>query len=332
MKEYTIGIMGLGKIAESFAKAVNTTEGARLVCASRTESRAKSFAEKYDAVRYYGSYKELACDSEVDLIYIATPMSCHYEDVKLCLNGGRNVLCEKSVTINARQWDDLTALASEKGLFLMEAMWMKCLPSFRKVKQWISDGRIGKPIAIKADFNNLCRYDENDRLFRKDLGGGALLDLGVYVLTFACDILGYNPDSITSGIKIGISGADFHDSVMLRYSDGSFAELTSSFDFLSENKAYVLGTEGKIMIGPWFHCAEYAELFDNHSNIIDTYDEKFICNGYEYELAEAIDCLEKGLKQSPLVPHSETASIMKIMDGIRREHGFSYENTPYENE
>lgn len=324
MKKYTWGILGLGKIAQAFAKAVNSTENAELVCASRSEEKARSFAAKYGAKRYYGSYQLLAEDNDVDIVYIATPMSCHYDDVRLCLEHGRNVLCEKSVTVNAAQWSELSSLAREKGLFLMEAMWMKCLPSYRKAKEWIAQGRIGTPTAVKAEFCNYCKYDENDRLFRMSLGGGSLLDLGVYVLTLACDILGYEPDEVYSAMKLGESGADFSDSVLLKYKNNTYAELTSSFEFTSENYAVIIGTAGRITLGPWFHCSRNACLYEYLTDTSEEFDGSFDCNGYEYEIVQAQKCLEASLTESPLVPHGETLAVMRLMDEIRGQNGLVY--------
>lgn len=325
MKTYTWGILGLGKIAAQFAQALNAVDNTRIICASRTVEKAKAFAERFNTYKYYGSYAELVKDSEVDVIYVATPMSCHYDDVMLCLENGKNVLCEKSVTLNASQWNELTEYATSKGLFLMEAMWMKFNPTFLTVKKWVNDGRIGDVVAVKADLCNRCVYDENDRLFVKNLGGGALLDLGVYVLTLACDFLGYSPDKVESAIRIGKSGADFNDAITLKYNNGNYADLASSFDYLSENKAYILGTNGSIVIGQWFHCARDAELFDENGKSVEVYDKEFICNGYEYEILHVMDCLERGLIQSDVQTHEKTLAIMKIMDGIRRDNEFVYE-------
>ena len=323
--------MGLGRISELFAQAVNVTENARFICASRSEEKARSFAERYGAEGFYGSYEQLAADENVNIVYIGTPTSCHYENAKLCLEGGRNVLCEKSVTINAAQWEELTALAEARGLFLMEAMWMKCLPSFGKAKEWISQGRIGTPKMIKAELNKAYIYEEGDRLFKKELGGGVLLDMGVYVLTFACDILGYEPDEVLSEMTFGPSGSDNTNSILLRYDGGRFAELTASFEMPSENYAYIIGDKGRIRLGPWFHCSRSA-LLTLQDGSEEEFDGSFICNGYEYEIAEAQRCLCGGFKESGLVPHCETTAIMKIMDGIRLEHGLIYENTQYENQ
>lgn len=330
MKTVTWGILGLGKIAEKFAAAVNSLENTALVCASRTEEKAAAFAARHHAKRYYGSYQQLVEDAEVDIIYVATPMLCHYEDVKLCLLHGKNVLCEKSVTVNARQWSELSALAKSRGLFLMEAMWTKCLPSYRTVKAWLAQGKIGKPRVVHAQFNNLCPYDETDRLYKLSLGGGSLLDIGVYVLTFACDLLGYAPAHMESGMQRLPDGVDVFDTMLLRYPDGAIAALTATFSFSSENMAYILGERGSIQIGPWFHQAEHAALLDASGQVQERFDTPFSCNGYEYEILEAQRCLAAGLTESPLVPHGETLAIMQHMDTIRRQHGLIFPDTPYE--
>lgn len=329
-KNYTWGILGLGKIAETFVTALKSIDDAEFICASRSTDKAKAFAEKHNAKNFYGSYEELTKDENIDIIYIATPMSCHYNDVKLCLENGKNVLCEKAVTINSKQWYELTSIAKAKGLFLMEAMWMKCLPAFRKIKEWINEDRIGEVKMIKADFCCLNKYDENDRLYKKSLGGGSLLDLGVYVLTFACDILGYKPNEIISSMKFGQSGVDFDTSILLKYNNNSFAELTSSFDITSENRAFIIGTKGRIVLPPWFFCTQYAELSDDLTNIIETYNGNFACNGYEYEILEAQKCLNDNLLESYLIPQNETLAIMEIMDEIRKQNGLVYHGFEYE--
>ena len=325
MKKYVWGIMGLGKIAELFADAVNAIENAEMICASRTEKKAREFAEKFGAVKYYDSYEKLVADESVDVIYIATPMSCHYENVMLCLENGKNVLCEKSVTMNTAQWEELVAMARAKKLFLMEAMWMKCLPSFLKAKEWIAQGRIGEPIAVKAELDKACPFDINDRLFSKELGGGVLLDMGIYALTFSCDIFGYEPDEVISALKYGPTGVDFTDAIILKYKNGCFADLSASFEFSTDNYGFVIGTKGVIKMGPWFHCSRSAELTDNSGNT-EVFDGSFICNGYEYEILEVQKCLDAGVLESTLVPHSETTAIMRLMDEIRRNNGLFYDD------
>ena len=318
------GIMATGKIAETFAKAINYTDGAKLyAAASRTEEKAKAFGEKYNAEKCYGSYRQLAEDENVDVIYIASPMAQHYENAKMCLLAGKNVLCEKTITLNSAQLDELIAIAKEKDLFFMEAMWMKMLPAFRKAKEWVSSGKIGEVHAVKADLTSMCRYDENDRLFRKDLGGGALLDIGVYPITFACEFLGYQPKEIISNCVIGKSDVDFDASIMLRYENG-YADLCAAFNMDNCNPAYIIGTKGSIRFPEWFFCTGRVLLYDDDGNIVEEFNNPHPCNGYEFEVAHVMSCLEKGLKESDLNPLWHTKATMKIMEKCRTDWGFSY--------
>jgi Predicted dehydrogenases and related proteins len=196
------GIIGTGRIAHTFAKAlVNCENAIPFAAASRTRQKADAFAAEYQFRKAYGSYAELAQDPDVDVVYIATPMSSHYHDARLCLEHGKNVLCEKSVTLNCQQLEELLDLAKQNGLFFMEAMWMKCRPVYRKAMEWVREGRIGSIGCIKAGFCNLVPYNANDRLFRADCGGGALLDLGVYPLTLVHDLMG-KPKKIKSHAHI----------------------------------------------------------------------------------------------------------------------------------
>ncbi len=224
------GIMATGKIARTFAKAVKFAEGANLyACASRSAEKAAEFGKLYGAEKSYGSYEELAADHNVDIVYVASPMSCHYENVKLCFEHGKNVLCEKSITMNTAQLEELIAEAREKNLFFMEAMWMKFLPSFLKAREWFSQGRIGQIKAIRADFSNPVEYDPNDRLFRADLGGGALLDLGVYPLTLTSSFLGCEPERILSEVNVS-HGVDMNEAVILKYENCDLTSKTIKSD------------------------------------------------------------------------------------------------------
>lgn len=328
MKRYTWGIMGLGKIAATFAAALSSLDNTAIVCASRSEKKAKEFAERFSALRYYGSYEQMCHDSEIDIIYVATPMSCHYEDVKLCLTNGKNVLCEKSAAINAAQWRELCNMAAERGLFLMEAMWMKFLPAFRKALEWVKAGRIGKVYEIRAAFCVKNEYDGKDRLFLKELGGGSLLDLGVYPLTFACEFLGYSPTEIKSEMSFGVSRVDFDERIELIYNDGVNAQIRSSFDFTLSNSALILGGSGFIRFDPWFFCSRGVTLISGDTR--EDFREEFPCNGYEFEIMEAHCCLERGALQSKINPHSDTEAVLKIMDEVRKAHGFIYDGEPFE--
>ena len=318
------GIIGTGKIAHTFAEALAGTEDAELFAvASRTKNKAESFAQEFGFGKAYGSYRELAEEDDIDVIYIATPMASHYGDAMLCIENGRNVLCEKSLALNTAQAEEIISFAKEKDVFFMEAMWMKCRPVFLKVMEWINDGKIGIPECIKADFSNYIPYDKNDRLFRSDCGGGALLDLGVYPLTFADAIFGV-PDEIISFAQISSDGIDVNNSILLKYSDGRYVSSDNGFRIQLSNNAMVSGSEGFITMGNWFHCTSEAVLYDQNSEVA----ERFVCepeiNGYEYEIREVHRCLREGIKESPLVPHEDTVRVMKVMDECRRQWGMKF--------
>ncbi len=323
-KIFNWGIMATGKIAHTFAKAVNYVPDAKLyACASRDAAKAENFAKGSGAEKFYGSYEELAADPDIDIIYVASPMSCHYENVKLCFEHGKNVLCEKSITINSEQLAELISIAKEKDLFFMEAMWTKCLPAFLKAKQWFSEGRIGEIKAIRADFSNPVEFDPQDRLFRPELGGGALLDLGVYPLSFITAFLGFEPEEINSSVNIGKLGVDMDEAVIMKYKN-AYASFVAGFDIDNENRAVIVGTKGRIAFDPWFFCTSAVRLYDENNRLAEESVTPHLCNGYEFEIMEVQKCLADGLKESRLDPLSDTVSIMKIMDGLRASWDFRY--------
>ncbi|MBQ8786191.1 MAG: Gfo/Idh/MocA family oxidoreductase [Oscillospiraceae bacterium] len=318
------GIMATGKIAHTFAKAVNYTDGAKLyACASRNAEKAIEFGALYGAEKCYGSYEELAADENIDVIYIATPMSCHYENVKLCFEHEKNVLCEKSATLNSAQLRELIEIAKEKKLFFMEAMWTKCLPAFRKAKEWVSDGRIGEIKAIRADFSNAVDFDENDRLFRPELGGGALLDLSVYPLNFITSFLGFEPKEIHSAVNIDKLGVDMDEAVIMQY-ENAYASFVSGFDIDNENRAVIVGTKGRIAFNPWFFCTDTVRLYDRNNKLAEESITPHLCNGYEFEVMEVQKCLSEGLYESFINPLSDSLAIMKMMDSLRKKWHFTY--------
>ncbi|MBR4306008.1 MAG: Gfo/Idh/MocA family oxidoreductase [Ruminiclostridium sp.] len=325
MKKIKWGIMATGRIAATFADALNFVEDAELyACASRDLSRAKAFAEKFGVEKYYDSYEEMADDENLDVIYVASPMAQHYEQTKMCLLKGKNVLCEKTVTLNNKQLSELIKIAESKNVFFMEAMWMKFLPAFIKAKEWVEAGRIGIPKMIKCDFSNLCPFNAEDRLFNKSLGGGCLLDLGVYPITFACEFLGYEPQEIISNAYIGKSGVDFDASIILKYKDG-FAHLTAGFDMENENPAFIIGDKGRIRFKEWFFCTDEVALYDDEGNLRETFKNPHLKNGYEYEIMEVHFCLRQGKKQSNINSLYHTTATMKIMDECRNQWGLKFD-------
>ena len=325
MKKYKWGVIGTGKIAHTFAAALKHCENAELCAvASRTDEKAKKFADEFGFSEYYGSYRKFAEKSGAEIVYIATPMASHFDDAWLCLENGRNVLCEKSLTLNTAQTEKLLAFAKEKELFFMEAMWMKCRPVYRKMKEWIASGLIGDIEYIKADFSNFIPYDENDRLFRADCGGGCLLDLGIYPITLTHDLLGV-PDDIISSAHM-MYGIDMSNSIIFRYKNGAFSSMDNGFEIQLRNNAIISGTKGFITLGNWFHCTDEGILYDRNGKEVERFVRKDDINGYEYEIAEVNSCLDVGLKESPLVPHSDTIAVMKLMDECRAQWGMKFPN------
>lgn len=325
MKKINWAIIGTGKIAHTFANALSKCENVNLTAvASRTLSKAEAFAEKYGFKKAYGSYKELAEDEAVEAVYIATPMSSHFGDTMLCLENSKNVLCEKSIALNCNELDKMLHLADEKNVFLMEAMWMKCRPTFLKAMEWINSGKIGTPQYIKADFCNFVPYNSEDRLFMPECGGGALLDLGVYPLTLADAVFGGNPDEIISFAHMS-RGIDFSESITLRYGN-AFVAINSGFEVSNRNNAVISGDKGSITLGDWFHCSSEAVLYDENGQEVEKSVIPDEINGYEYEIREFNRCLENGIMDSPLVPHSSTVAVMKMMDKCRKDWGMKYPN------
>ena len=324
MKDINWAIIGTGRIAHTFAEGLKGTKGARLYAVgSRTPQRAKQFADEFGFEKAYGSYEELVRDSNIDVVYIATPMSSHYKDTMLCLENGRNVLCEKSAALNGEELAKMLDKAKEKGLFFMEAMWMKCRPVYLKALEWVRAGRIGTPRYLKADFCNLVKYDKSDRLFAPECGGGALLDLTVYPLTFALDFLGQKPEEIVSCAHIGKDGVDLSNSLILKY-ENAYASIDAGFELPCINRAVISGDKGSIVFADWFFCCCEVTLYDDNTEVIERLEIPNEVNGYEYEIREVHKCLHGGLKESVLVPHSSTTAVMEIMDKCRDSWGMKY--------
>lgn len=324
MKKIKWGILATGNIANSFANAMKVVDNAELFAvASRSLDKAEQFAQKHGAAKFYGSYEELAKDSEVDVIYIATPMHSHYQDMLLCLNNNKHVLCEKTVTLNASQFEECILLAREKKLFLMEAMWMKFHPLFNRVREWINDGKIGNIKLISAEFLTLPEYDVNGRMFNNELGGGAMLDLGVYPLSFATSFLGFDIKKINTNANIGETNVDENSNFDLIY-DNAYARLSCGFNIESQSPAFIIGDKARIRVDNWFFHAQRAWLIDKNHNVIEEVYLPFDENGYEYEIRHVNDCIKKGLIQSDIVPVKDTLKIMKIMDFCRKEWGLTY--------
>ena len=325
-------ILGCGFIATKMAEAVKAIESRGVeayAVASRSLTKAEKFAKDYGFGRAYGSYEELAKDPAVDLIYIATPHSEHYNNILLCLEHGKNLLVEKAFTANALMASEVIALAEEKGVFLSEAMWTRFLPAVQMVKDLILAGKIGKVESVEADFSMPLSHIE--RLRKPELAGGALLDLGIYSLTFA-DI--FLTDDEIAGAENHIvqtkthcvkfdTGVDATDWIDLVYANGQVAHLKTSMVAPLKNEGVIYGTDGFIRVLNLNDMVE-IQLFDKAGSLLESITPPRIENCYEYEVLACKAALEKGQKECAEMPHSKTMQMMTQMDGLRASWGVSY--------
>ena len=321
------GILATGNIAEQFTSDLALLPDAEVVAVgSRTEASARAFAERFDIPRAHGSWAELAADDSVDIIYVATPHNAHYQAAKLCLEAGKAVLCEKPFTINAAESRALTELAAERGLFLMEAMWMRCNPAIRRMSELIAGGVVGEVGTVHAAFGLPGPFDPTHRLRDPALGGGALLDLGVYPVSFAHLVLGA-PDSVAAWASLTPEGVDANTALLLGYDSGAVATLSCGIVAATPLRASVAGTLGRIELpSPFFRP---DELLLHRVGDDDDAEPELIRVprrgiGFVHEAEEAMRCLRAGLLESPLVPWSSTLEVMDILDTARAQIGVRY--------
>lgn len=324
MKKVKWGIIGAGGISSTFATALNSLEDVELTAvASRSMDRAREFADRFKIRKAYASYEELALDPEIDVIYIGTPHTEHKDNAALCITHGKAVLCEKPFTLNQKDTQYLISLAKEHNVFLMEAMWTKFLPATKVVKQWIMDKAIGEVRYLNISFGFNTEFDLNSRLYNPKLGGGALLDLGVYPLTYAIHMMDKLPDQVVSSAYLGRSNVDEINTMILKYNEGTLANLSTAITANTGTDAVIIGDKGKIVV-PNFWMADNAKRYDAEGNLVDEYKMQFSVNGYVYEAEEVNRCIRDGKKESDMIPLQDTLDIMKIMDEIRADWGLSY--------
>ena len=324
-KKIRWGILGPGGIAHKFATGLKAIPDSEIVAVgSRDRQRANAFADTFNVLHRHGSYVELANDPEVDVIYVATPHPFHKECAMLCLEAGKAVLCEKPFTVDAEQAEALIASARTSKQFLMEAMWTRFIPVIAKVREWLVDGAIGEPCMLTADFGNHVELSVENlagRLFRPELAGGALLDIGVYTVSLASMVFG-TPTKITGLAHIGETGVDERAAILLGYDTGQIANLSCALTTRTSHEARIFGTKGAIHI-PNFSRATSAtlEVIGKEPQQIEI---PFIDNGFEYQAIEVINCLRAGKLESDIMPLAESLSIIKTMDTVRAQWGLEY--------
>lgn len=321
-KTFKIGIIGAGWIAEKMAETVAAMNGYEIsAIASRSIERARLFAAKFNIEKAYGSYEELVHNNDIDLIYVATPHSHHFQHTKLAVEHGKSCLVEKAFTANAREAAELLQLAESKGVFVTEAIWTRYMPLSHKIKELLDGGAIGEPRLLSA---SLCYpLEDKERITNPALCGGTLLDVGVYVLNFARMYFGNNVVKTVSNCQLGATGMDMQESISLSYADGKMANLQAGARCLNDRQGVISGTEGYIRIDN-VNCPERVEVYRNYA-LVDTYEKPSdMISGYEYQVMESRRCIEAGLLESPMMTHKETISVMHQMDSLRKEWGVKY--------
>ena len=324
MKNYRWGILGAGRIAEKFCTALNFVEGSEVYAvASRDKNNAEAYAAKFNAAKFYTNYEDLMKDENVDIIYIATPHAFHYTQTMACIRHNKAVLCEKPMSLTYLQTTEMINAAKEKNVFLMEAMWTACMPFIKKIKSLIEEDMIGKPQYVAADFGFATPVDLEGRLYNKSLGGGSMMDIGIYPLYLATMIFG-NPSSIKTVSKLTAAQVDEYMNVVLQYADGETAHLLCSISFNTAIEAEIIGTKGKIKIhNPWFKATNFSVHLNDGT--VHNFSMPHLCNGFEHEILEVMHCLDNGLLQSEKMPHQLTLCISKIMEEVLQQAGVVYE-------
>lgn len=323
MKTYNYGIIGPGRIATSYCKALQRSERVSIHgIASRDQQRAKDFAQQFGATKTYNDYESIAKDPEIDVIYIATPHAFHAEQAITCLRNKKPVVCEKPLTLDHATAQKIVQASRDNKTFLLEGMWSRFNPAVKMAKELIDSGTIGEVRHLTADFGFKKEYNPATRLYDLALGGGSILDVGVYPLFLALFILG-KPDSIQTTAHLAPTGADESCGFTLSYKYGATAQLFSSMIVETRKDAEICGTRGSIVIQtPWYKSM--GLLVAKEGQPQEHIPLPYPGNGFEFQIAEVTRCLDLGLTESPLMTHEFTLLKAQISDEILRQAGVNY--------
>lgn len=327
------GIVATGGIAEKFCEALlfeisRTGNSSLHAVASRSKAKAEAFATAHLSTRAqgmpraYGSYEELFADPAVDIVYIATPHNLHAALSIQALEAGKAVLCEKPVSLAAKEFGPVVEAARRSKCFFMEAMWMRFNPAVNHALDWVRDGRLGDLRYLRCDFFLNAPYDPASRLFDPALGGGALLDVGIYPVTAAYLFAGNKkPERLDASFDRDGAGVDYYNRMELRFASGLLAELSSAIQLhgFDETRTLLVLGEKAAMVLPHFFMAQEARLLDGEGRLLEHFAAPFDCNGYEYEIREVERCLAAGLVESPLQTLEDSVRVMEILDEARGE-------------
>lgn len=316
-----IGILGAGNIAGKLAETMNKMPEVECYgVASRDLEKAKVFAKEHEFTHAFGSYEGMLADDEIELVYIATPHSHHYRHMKMCLDAGKHILCEKSFTVNAKQAEEIFRLAEKKNLFVTEAIWTRYMPSRKIINDLLAEKVIGEVSKLTANLNYpLCN---KERIVKPELAGGALLDVGIYPLNFAYMHFGDGVSKIQSAAQLTEAGVDGENGILL-YQDGKMAVLNSGIHGKSDSQGVFYGSNG-CMIVENINNPEKIKIYDKNRNLLREIKVPEQISGYEYEITETITCIQEGRLECPSMPHVETLKMMRLMDALRAEWGVRY--------
>ena len=322
MKKVNIGFIGAGSIAEKMAKTIAKIKDVESYAVSaRDIKRSKAFAKKYGFKKFYGSYEDMVKDENVDLVYIATPHSHHYEHIKLCLNNNKNVLCEKAFTVNTKQARDVIVLAKKKKLLLAEAIWTRYMPSRDIINQTIKSGIIGKVTSLTANLGYVI--NKKERLIEPELAGGALLDVGVYTINFALMVFGNKIKKIDSTCVKTKKGVDEQNSITLTFDDGKMAVLNSTMSALTNREGVINGDKGYIVVKN-INNPESITVYSLDRKVVKTIKVPKQISGYEYEVISCADAIRNKKLECKEMTHEDIIRVMNIMDTLRRSWKIKY--------
>lgn len=317
-----IGILGAGRIAVILAETMNKMPEVECYgVASRDLEKAKAFANEHGFQHAFGSYEGMLADDEVELIYIATPHSHHYTHMKMCLEAGKHVLCEKSFTVNEKQAAEIFRIAEEKKLLVTEAIWTRYMPSRKIINDLLDEKVVGDVRKMTANLNYPLL--DKERIVKPELAGGALLDVGIYPLNFAYMHFGDKVREIRSAAQMTSAGVDGENAMILLYDDGRMAVLNSGIHGKSDSEGVFYGSTG-CMVVENINDPENIKIYDTDRNLIREVKIPEQISGYEYEITETISCIKEGKLECPSMPHKETLKMMRIMDELRAEWGMKY--------
>jgi predicted dehydrogenase len=322
------GIAGTGGIASVFAEDLARLPDAELVAVgSRSQASADAFGDRFGIAHRHEGYEALAADPDVDAVYVAVPHVGHCETALTAIAAGKAVLVEKPFTVNEAEARRMVEAARAAGTFLMEAMWVRFLPHFAKVRELVAQGRIGEIRSVIADRGSILSTDPTHRVLAPELGGGALLDLGVYPVSFVSMLLG-EPDRVKALALPAVTGVDAQTSLLLGHRGGAHALITTALDAESANAASITGTKGRIDVPHVWHRTSPVILThygaDGMADGAETFEFTHEGNGLRHQAAEVGRCVRAGLTQSPVIPLDETLAVMRTMDAARRRFGLRY--------